>query len=365
MSFTAGIIGLPNSGKTTIFNALTGSQAEASLYPFCTIEPNSANVPCLDQRLNQLVALLAPEQWAAAAITFLDVAGLVRGAAQGEGLGNQFLGHIRTADVLVHVIRCFKNNRVAHVSGALDPLDDIEIINTELILADLDVLERRALKMRKLQRGGDKSLIDAIKLIERAELALNQGQPARNMPLFSEEERGILNSFDLLTSRPVIYLANIDESDIGQGSPLVERIRARAHEDGTELLALCGELEAGLVGLDSEEQTQFRAEYGLTASGLEQLLATVIAQLHLTTFYTITGKEMRSWLIPEKTVAPLAAGKVHSDMERGFIKAEVLSFDDLARATSWNKAKELGYIRVEGKNYQIQDGDVVLFRFNT
>ncbi|MBN2383517.1 redox-regulated ATPase YchF [bacterium] len=363
MTWSAGIIGLPNVGKTTIFNALTGARAEASLYPFCTIEPNRAIVSYIDQRLRDLVRLLEPEHWSGASITFLDVAGLVRGAAQGEGLGNQFLGHVRTTDVLVHVVRCFPNPKVAHVSGKLEPVKDIELINTELILADLDVLERRAIKVRKQQRSGDKTVDDAIKLIERIDLALKTDQPARNVPLFNEDERTLMQSFDLLTARPMIYCANIGETDTDEHMALLEKIKTKAGDDGAECVSLCGDLEAGLVELEPAEQELFRQEYGLTVSGLDQLISTVIKHLNLSLFYTITGAEMRSWLIPANTPAPQAAGHIHSDMERGFIKAEVLAFGDLIAAGSWSRAKEQGGIRIEGKNYLVRDGDIILFRF--
>ncbi|MFC1848817.1 redox-regulated ATPase YchF [candidate division CSSED10-310 bacterium] len=364
MGFTAGIIGLPNVGKTTIFNALTAVGAEASSYPFCTIEPNTARVPFTEHRLQTLVSLVAPPKWAAATIQFMDVAGLVKGASKGEGLGNQFLGHIRTVDILIHVVRCFENSKVAHVEGVLTPVADMETVNTELLLADLETLHKRTIKIKKLIRGGDKKLIDTLKIIERIEMALDQGQPARSVPLLTGEEARILKELDLLTAKEVLYLANVDEGDLQGQSSLGQQIQQQALEEGAEFLTLCGDLEASISEMDPEEQDQFRQEYTLSASSLERLVATVVSKLKLIVFYTIVGQAVRSWIIPENTAARKAAGRIHTDMEKGFIKAEVLAYDTLISAGSWSDARQEGFIRQEGKHYLVQDGDIVLFRFN-
>jgi len=364
MSFTAGIIGLPNAGKTTLFNALTAAGAEASAYPFCTIEPNVATVPVMDNRLRTVVELSQTQQWAAATVKFMDVAGLVRGAAQGEGLGNQFLAHIRNVDVLVHVVRCFENEQVAHVEGSLNPRTDIETINTELLLADLETLGKIKIKIKKMIRGGDRTLEETVKLLERVEMALDQNQPAYSVPLLSAEEKIIFDEFELLSAKKVIYVANIAEKDLAQPGLLARQVEDVAEQQNAECLALCGELEASLADLDPDEQLLFREEYNLTTSGLERLVAAVVAQLKLVVFYTIVGREARSWLIPQGTPAPQAAGKIHTDIARGFIKAEVLTFDHFRETKSWATAREQGLLRIEGKKYIIQDGDVVLFRFN-
>lgn len=364
MVYSCGIIGLPNVGKTTLFNGLTGQSAEASAYPFCTIQANTAIVAVHDRRLERLVAMVQPPAWSAATVQMTDVAGLVRGASRGEGLGNQFLGAIRTVDVLVHVIRCFDNVQVSHIYSTVDPLADMETVNTELLLADLDSLERRLIKVQKALRGGDKRMLDVLKLIERVQMAIAAGQAARNVPRFSPEEEMLFRELDLLTGKPVIYCANVGENDIHGDDVRVRLVRSRADDENAAFVVICGEFEAGLSELLPEEQHVFREEYGIDDSGLERVMAAIIQQLGLFTFYTIVGKEIRSWMVPAGTTAPEAAGRIHTDMQRGFIKAEVIDFDALQEQGNWTKARENGVIRQEGKSYRIKDGDVVTFRFN-
>jgi ribosome-binding ATPase len=364
MGFTAGIIGLPNAGKTTIYNALTAAGAEASAYPFCTVEPNIAVASYIDKRLTMLVSLVKPPQWTAATLQFTDVAGLVKGASRGEGLGNQFLGIIRTTDILIHVVRCFENQRVSHMYGELNPANDIDTIMTELILADLESLEKRAIKASKALRGGEKKAAETLKLIERVKMALDAGQPARKVPRFTPDEQLEFDELDLLTGKNIVCVANVDEKDLNGSGDLARKVEAKAIEDEEDFIVLCGELESGFAQLNLDEQKDFRTEYGLTESGLERLVASVVKRLGLIVFYKITGREVRSWLIPSDTAAPEAAGRIHSDMQRGFIKAEILPFDMLVEIGSWEKAREKGLIRQEGKNYLVKDGDVVFFRFN-
>ena len=372
MMYSMGIIGLPNVGKSTLFNALTQAAAAAANYPFCTIEPNIGIVPIPDQRLNQIGDVVRPEKLTPSAIQFIDIAGLVRGASRGEGLGNQFLGHVREVDALVHVIRCFADDNVSHVEGNLEPLRDRGIVETELLLADLQTLEKRqARASRYLKTGEEKHKIE-LRLIENAMEQLNQGVPARNLTLKSDEQ-SLLAEFHLLTSLPVLYCANVSAEELadildgdgtGPCSRHYEALRQAAQEEGAGCVAIAAQLEAELQELDEEDRQEFLTELGIPDAGLDRLVRAAYEQLDLVTFYTVKGPETRAWIIPRGTKAPQAAGRIHSDMERGFIRAEVLSADELIESGSFARARDAGILRSEGKEYEVQDGDVMLIRFN-
>lgn len=370
--YSMGIIGLPNVGKSTLFNALTRAAAAVASYPFCTIEPNVGIVPVPDDRLNQIAAAIHPEKVTPATIQFTDIAGLVRGASRGEGLGNQFLAHIRETDALVHVVRCFEDSNVSHVEGSLDPERDRDIIQTELLLADLQTLEKRRLKVERYLKTGDQRYKKEIKSIDRLIRELNRGVPVRNIPL-DEAEKAVVQELFLLTSKPVLYCANVNESELPailrgeaepEESPYYYRLRELAEEENAGCVPIAAELEAQLAELDPEERQEFLADLGLTDSGLARLVRSAYEQLDLITFYTVKGPETRAWIVPRGTKAPQAAGKIHSDMERGFIRAEVVGVEDLLALGSFAHARDKGVLRSEGKDYEIQDGDVVLFRFN-
>lgn len=367
-----GIIGLPNVGKSTLFNALTQAAAAAANYPFCTIEPNVGIVPIPDRRLAEIGKVVCPEQLTPATIQFIDIAGLVRGASRGEGLGNQFLGHIREVDALVHVIRCFADDNVSHVEGDLAALRDREIVQTELLLADLQTLEKRREKATRYLKTGEKRYKAELRLIEQLTRHLDQGLPARSLSL-KEDERALLAEFHLLTSLPVLYCANVSSEELadilaGGGNGPCSRhyrdLKTAADEEGSGCIAIACQLEAELQELDDEERQEFLAELGIPNSGLDRLVRAAYQQLDLVSFYTIKGPETRAWIIPRGTKAPQAAGRIHSDMERGFIRAEVLSAKELIELGSFARAREVGILRSEGKEYEVQDGDVMLIRFN-
>lgn len=363
MGFRCGIVGLPNVGKSTIFNALTAAGIESANYPFCTIEPNVGMVPVPDERLDRLAAMAKTKNKVNAQMEFVDIAGLVRGASQGEGLGNQFLGHIRQVDAIAHVIRCFADDNIVHVSGKIDPLLDREIINTELILADLESVRRRLQKTASQAKSGDKVFREQLTVLEAIEKHLDQGLPARTLEL-DDSGQALLREMFLLSAKPVLYVANVPEEQINTGNAWVEELTKVAAAENASLVMISGAIEEELSGLDPEERQAFLADMGLSEPGLNRLIRTGYQLLGLLTYFTVGEKETRAWTIAQGTKAPQAAGVIHSDFERGFIRAEVISCDDLLACGSEAKAKEKGLLRLEGKEYVVRDGDCINFRFN-
>ena len=361
-----GIVGLPNVGKSTLFNSLTGAGAESANYPFCTIDPNTGIVFVPDPRLQKLNAIYNAPKLVPAAIEFVDIAGLVKGASQGEGLGNQFLAHIREVDAIVHVVRCFEDGNITHVDGKIDPLRDIETINIELGLADLDTVERRLAKTVKSART-DKSLQAEVTLLEKIRTALDAGQRVGTLTFASPEEAVLADSFNLLTNKPVLYAANVAEEDLaneGGDNPYVKQVRELAQTENAAVFVVCAKIEAEIAELDADEKVLFLQDMGITESGLSKLITAAYDLLGLFSFLTAGPKEIRAWTIPKGTKAPQAAGKIHTDFERGFIRVEIVQFDDLMRTGTYGAAKEKGLVRLEGKDYVMKDGDIALFRFN-
>ena len=363
MGLSVGIVGLPNVGKSTIFNALTAAGAQSANYPFCTIEPNVGIVPVVNRRLDKLAELAQSKQTIYTDLKVVDIAGLVRGASKGEGLGNQFLANIRETDAILHVVRCFDDSNVVHVENSVDPERDIEIIETELLLADLDALQKRADKVLRLARVGQKDAQAAADALTKAIAGANEGTPLRAIP-FSDEEREALRDLNLITLKPVLYVANVGEGDLGTETPLLQKVRAVAAAKKGEIVVICGELEAQIAQLPPDERREFLSEMGLAEPGLDVLVRAAYRLLNLETFFTAGPKESRAWTIHRGAKAPEAAGAIHSDFERGFIRAETIAYDDYVAHAGEQGAKAAGRMRSEGKEYEVQDGDVILFRFN-
>jgi GTP-binding protein YchF len=363
MGFKCGIVGLPNVGKSTIFNAITSAGAEAANYPFCTIEPNVGVVAVPDIRLDALEKIVKPQRVLPTTMEFVDIAGLVKGASKGEGLGNQFLGHIRQVDAVANIVRCFDDDNVVHVDGSVDPLRDIDVIQTELGLADLEVVERRSARLRKLAASGDKAARAELDVLDKLTVGLDAGQSARMLKL-SAEERALVANLNLITIKPVMYVANVSEDDLAGEHEYVEQVRKYAHSQGAELVIICGKIEAEIAELDGEEKLEFLAELGLSESGLDRMVRAGYSLLDLITYFTAGVKEVRAWTVPLNSRAPQAAGVIHTDFERGFIRAEVIAYADFVSCGGEAKARDKGVLRFEGKDYVVNDGDVMHFRFN-
>ncbi|MEW5707899.1 MAG: redox-regulated ATPase YchF [Pseudomonadota bacterium] len=362
MGLKCGIVGLPNVGKSTLFNALTRASIPAENYPFCTIDPNVGVVEVPDPRLAQLAAIVKPQRVVPAIVEFVDIAGLVAGASKGEGLGNQFLAHIRETDAIAHVVRCFENENVTHVRGRVDPVADVETIHTELALADLATVGKALARYQKPANAGDKEARAQVAVLERLEAHLNRGLPARTLDLTLEEQERV-KPLCLLTLKPVLYVANVDEHGFGD-NPLLQRLEVYAAKEGSPVVPVCAALEAQIADLLEEDKKLFLADLGLAEPGLNRLIRSAYALLGLQTFFTAGPKEVRAWTIHRGDTAPRAAGVIHTDFERGFIRAEVISFTDFIACGGEQGAKEAGKLRLEGKDYVVQEGDVIHFRFN-
>jgi len=362
MGIKCGIVGLPNVGKSTLFNALTRAQIAAENYPFCTIDPNVGVVPVPDPRLDVLAAIAHPEKILPATVEFVDIAGLVAGASQGEGLGNKFLAHIREVDAIAHVVRCFVNEDIVHVAGKIDPLSDIEVINTELALADLDTVERACAKAEKNAKANDKDAIKARDILQRVRAQLDTGKPARALKL-DDTERPIVRDLQLLTMKPVMYVANVSESGFTD-NPMLGAVERLAQAEGSEVVAVCASIEAEIAQLDEADRADFLQELGLEEPGLNRVIRAAYRLLGLQTYFTAGPKEVRAWTVRAGATAPQAAGVIHTDFERGFIRAEVIAYDDYVAGRGEAGARDAGRMRLEGKEYVVREGDVMHFRFN-
>ncbi len=360
-----GIVGLPNVGKSTLFNALTNAGAQSANYPFCTIDPNVGIVSVPDERLDRLSEMYNPEKYTPAVIEFVDIAGLVKGASKGEGLGNKFLSHIREVDAIVHVVRCFTDDNIIHVDGNINSLRDVETINLELVLADLEIVEKRIERVRKTSKT-DKSQLEELEVLEKLYATLSEGKSARGLGL-TEEEASLISDYRLLSLKPIIYVANVAEDEVAGGYESNENytaLKAYAEKENAGLITVCAQIEAELASLEGDEKAMFLSDLGISESGLDKLIKASYSLLGLISYLTAGHKEVRAWTITKGTKAPQAAGKIHSDFERGFIRAEIVAYDDLIKEGNMNAVKEKGLLRSEGKDYIVQDGDVVLFRFN-
>ena len=365
MGFRCGIVGLPNVGKSTLFNALTKTQAaQAANYPFCTIEPNEGIVAVPDERLDKIAAIANSAKVIPTQLTFVDIAGLVKGASKGEGLGNQFLANIREVDAIVHVLRCFEDDDIQHVANKVDPLADAEVVETELLLADLESLEKRVENARRRATGGDKEAKALASVLGQALELLRDGKPARLTEPRDDEEERLFAQAQLLTAKPILYVCNVSEDDAADGNALTRSVFAKAEAEGAQAVVVSAAIEAELVAMDESDRAEYLAELGLDESGLDRIIRAGYALLDLQTFFTAGPKEARAWTFPKGAKAPQAAGEIHSDFERGFIRAETIAYDDYVTLKGEAGAKEAGKLRQEGKEYEVKDGDVLLFKFN-